>query len=38
MNKLVFCRLNGIMYLRISKNEINKEDITEKLIDLGIDL
>lgn len=38
MNKLVFCRLNGIMYLRISKNEINKEDITEKLIDLGINL
>jgi hypothetical protein len=36
LNKLVFCRLNGIMYLRISKNEINKEDIKQKLIDLGI--
>jgi V8-like Glu-specific endopeptidase len=36
LNKLVFCRLNGIMYLRLSKNEINKEDIYQKLVDLGI--
>ena len=35
-NKLVFCRLNEIMYLRISKNEINKVDIYQKLIDLGV--
>lgn len=35
-NKLVFCRLNQVMYLRISKNEINKEDIYQKLLDLGI--
>ena len=36
LNKLVFCRLNGIMYLRISKDEINKEDIYQKLTDLDI--
>lgn len=35
-NKLVFCRVNEIMYLRISKNEINKEDIYQKLLDLGV--
>lgn len=36
LNKLVFCRLNGIMYLRIGKDEINEKDILEKLIELGI--
>ena len=36
LNKLVFCRLNGMMYLGIGKDEINQTDITEKLIDLGI--
>ena len=36
LNKLVFCRLNGIMYMRINKDEINKEDIYQKLIDLDI--
>jgi hypothetical protein len=36
LNKLVFCRINGIMYLRILKDEINKEDIYQKLTDLNI--
>ena len=36
LNKLVFCRINGIMHLRISKDEINKEDIYQKLTDLNI--
>jgi hypothetical protein len=36
LNKLIFCRLNELLYLRISKDEINKEDIYQKLADLDI--
>lgn len=36
MNKLVFCRINQVKYLRISKEEINEESIREKLTELDI--